>query len=88
MAKRLAHDLFYAMWMPDLFMKRVEADADWSLFCPNELWPSRLLGEEFEQLLRSTNLKGVLAKWSRLVLWLTIWNPRRNWHAVHAVRMP
>ena len=31
-----ARDLFYAMWMPDLFMKRVEADAEWTLMCPNE----------------------------------------------------
>jgi ribonucleoside-diphosphate reductase alpha chain len=31
-----ARDLFYAMWMPDLFMKRVEEDAEWSLFCPSE----------------------------------------------------
>jgi ribonucleoside-diphosphate reductase alpha chain len=31
-----ARDLFYAMWIPDLFMERVEADGDWSLFCPNE----------------------------------------------------
>ncbi len=31
-----ARDLFYALWIPDLFMKRVEADGDWSLFCPNE----------------------------------------------------
>jgi ribonucleoside-diphosphate reductase alpha chain len=31
-----ARDLFYALWIPDLFMKRVEADAEWSLFCPNE----------------------------------------------------
>jgi ribonucleotide reductase alpha subunit len=31
-----ARDLFYAMWIPDLFMKRVEENADWSLFCPNE----------------------------------------------------
>lgn len=29
-------DLFTAMWIPDLFMKRVEANAEWSLFCPNE----------------------------------------------------
>lgn len=46
-----ARDLFYAMWIPDLFMKRVEANGDWSLFCPNEApglydcW-----GEEFEKL--------------------------------------
>ena len=31
-----ARDLFYAMWIPDLFMKRVEEDAEWSLFCPAE----------------------------------------------------
>jgi len=31
-----ARDLFYAMWVPDLFMKRVEADAEWTLMCPNE----------------------------------------------------
>ena len=31
-----ARDLFYALWVPDLFMERVEADGDWSLFCPNE----------------------------------------------------
>ena len=31
-----ARDLFYALWIPDLFMKRVEADAQWALFCPNE----------------------------------------------------
>ncbi|MBC8455275.1 MAG: ribonucleoside-diphosphate reductase subunit alpha [Flavobacteriales bacterium] len=31
-----ARDLFYAMWMPDLFMKRVEADSEWTLMCPNE----------------------------------------------------
>ena len=31
-----ARDLFYALWIPDLFMERVEADGEWSLFCPNE----------------------------------------------------
>ena len=31
-----ARDLFTAMWVPDLFMKRVEAEGEWSLFCPNE----------------------------------------------------
>ncbi|KAJ7625230.1 ribonucleotide reductase alpha subunit [Mycena polygramma] len=31
-----ARDLFLALWIPDLFMKRVEANEDWSLFCPNE----------------------------------------------------
>ena len=31
-----ARDLFYAMWTPDLFMKRVEMDGDWTLMCPKE----------------------------------------------------
>ncbi len=31
-----ARDLFYAMWIPDLFMKRVEANESWTLMCPNE----------------------------------------------------
>jgi ribonucleoside-diphosphate reductase alpha chain len=46
-----ARDLFTAMWISDLFMKRVEAEGEWSLFCPNEApglgdcW-----GDEFEAL--------------------------------------
>jgi ribonucleoside-diphosphate reductase alpha chain len=31
-----ARDLFYALWTPDLFMERVEQNANWSFFCPNE----------------------------------------------------
>jgi ribonucleoside-diphosphate reductase alpha chain len=31
-----ARDLFYALWIPDLFMERVEQDGEWTLFCPNE----------------------------------------------------
>ncbi len=45
-----ARDLFYAMWIPDLFMKRVEENGDWTLMCPNEcpgLFDSH--GEEFEK---------------------------------------
>ncbi len=34
--ERRARDLFYAMWIPDLFMERVEKDGDWTLMCPNE----------------------------------------------------
>lgn len=46
-----ARDLFYALWIPDLFMKRVEEDGIWSLFCPNEaLGLSEVWGEEFEAL--------------------------------------
>ena len=43
---RAAHPRsFTALWIPDLFMKRVEANEDWSLFCPNEApGLDRLLG--------------------------------------------
>ena len=44
-------DLFTAMWTSDLFMKRVEANAEWSLFCPNEApGLSDCYGAEFEKL--------------------------------------
>ena len=46
-----ARDLFYAMWIPDLFMKRVEEDSFWTLMCPNECpgLPD-VHSEEFETL--------------------------------------
>ncbi|KAG2176605.1 hypothetical protein INT44_007269 [Umbelopsis vinacea] len=46
-----ARDLFYALWIPDLFMKRVEANGDWTLFCPSEA-PNlhEVWGEKFEAL--------------------------------------
>ena len=44
-------DLFTAMWIPDLFMKRVEAGGQWSLFCPDTAKGlSDCYGEEFEKL--------------------------------------
>jgi ribonucleoside-diphosphate reductase alpha chain len=46
-----ARDLFYAMWISDLFMKRVENNEMWSLFDPNEApGLSEVYGEEFEKL--------------------------------------
>lgn len=46
-----ARDLFYALWIPDLFMQRVEAGGDWSLFCPHEApGLSDCWGAEFEEL--------------------------------------
>ena len=46
-----ARDLFYALWVPDLFMKRVEDNGDWSLFCPNEApGLADCYGDEFEKL--------------------------------------
>ena len=46
-----ARDLFYALWICDLFMKRVEAGQDWSLFCPHEApGLADVYGAEFEEL--------------------------------------
>ena len=46
-----ARDLFLALWVCDLFMKRVEADGQWSLFCPNEAKNLHTTyGDEFEAL--------------------------------------
>ncbi len=46
-----ARNLFYALWVPDLFMKRVEADQHWSLFCPDEAPGLHLVwGEAFDTL--------------------------------------
>uniref|UniRef100_A0A4W3GJS1 Ribonucleoside-diphosphate reductase n=1 Tax=Callorhinchus milii TaxID=7868 RepID=A0A4W3GJS1_CALMI len=46
-----ARDLFYALWIPDLFMKRVENNQDWSLMCPHESpGLDETWGEEFEKL--------------------------------------
>lgn len=54
-----ARDLFYALWMPDLFMKRVEANEDWSLFCPHEA-PGlhECYGDEFESLYQRYESEG------------------------------
>ena len=49
-----ARDLFFAMWIPDLFMKRVEENGEWTLMCPNEcphLFDT--YGDEFEKLYTS-----------------------------------
>ncbi|MDP2041689.1 MAG: ribonucleoside-diphosphate reductase subunit alpha [Algoriphagus sp.] len=54
-----ARDLFYALWIPDLFMKRVEQNEDWSLFCPNEApGLSDCHGEEFERLYEKYEREG------------------------------
>ncbi|KAG7027121.1 Ribonucleoside-diphosphate reductase large subunit [Cucurbita argyrosperma subsp. argyrosperma] len=46
-----ARDLFYALWVPDLFMERVQSNGEWSLFCPNEApGLADCWGEEFEKL--------------------------------------
>lgn len=55
-----ARDLFYALWIPDLFMKRIEADGEWTLFCPNEC-PGLVdsWGPKFEKLYKEYEQKGL-----------------------------
>lgn len=70
-----ARDLFLALWTPDLFMKRVEEDGDWSLFCPNEApgLPD-CYGEKFEALYIKYEREGLARKtmkardlWARII---------------------
>lgn len=58
-----ARDLFFALWVPDLFMKRVEENGDWSLFCPNEApGLADTYGEEFEALYFKYEKEGKMRK--------------------------
>lgn len=58
-----ARDLFYALWIPDLFMKRVKENGNWSLLCPNEC-PGLCdtYGEEFEALYTKYEAEGKARK--------------------------
>jgi len=69
-----ARDLFYAMWTPDLFMKRVEEDGMWSLFCPHECpGLADCYGAEFEKLYTSYEEQGKAKKVIRAQdLWFAI----------------
>lgn len=69
-----ARDLFYAMWIPDLFMERVKNDAEWSLFCPNEC-PNLhdTYGGEFEALYHKYEQEGRARKTIKAQeLWFSI----------------
>ena len=70
-----ARDLFYALWTPDLFMERVEQNADWSFFCPNECPGLQdAYGAEFKELFVSYEAQGLAREtlparvvWDKLV---------------------
>jgi len=54
-----ARDLFYALWVSDLFMQRVEANEDWSLFCPHEApGLADCWGKDFEKLYKKYEKEG------------------------------
>jgi ribonucleoside-diphosphate reductase alpha chain len=69
-----ARDLFTALWIPDLFMKRVEEEGDWSLMCPNESpGLSDCHSEEFEKLYTKYESEGRFRKQIKArELWATI----------------
>ncbi|MDX2173812.1 MAG: ribonucleoside-diphosphate reductase subunit alpha [Bacteroidota bacterium] len=69
-----ARDLFTALWIPDLFMKRVEAEGDWSLMCPNECpGLSDCHSAEFEALYTKYESEGRFRKQIKArELWATI----------------
>jgi ribonucleoside-diphosphate reductase alpha subunit len=65
-------DLFTALWIPDLFMQKVEADEDWHLMCPNECpGLSDVYGEEFNELYRMYVAQG---RFRKVVKARTIWD--------------
>jgi len=60
-----ARDLFYALWIPDLFMQRVKENGEWTLFCPNEAYDQvsnkglmDVWGEDFEQMYTKLEKEG------------------------------
>lgn len=58
-----ARDLFYSLWVPDLFMKRVEENGQWSLFCPNEARGlADVWGEAFEKKYEEYEKAGLARK--------------------------
>jgi len=69
-----ARDLFYALWISDLFMKRVEDDGQWSLFCPHEApGLSDVYGDEFDALYTKYEKEGRARKTvSAQKLWFKI----------------
>jgi ribonucleoside-diphosphate reductase alpha chain len=69
-----ARDLFYALWLPDLFMKRVKEDKMWSLFCPHESpGLAECYGAEFENLYTKYEEEGKAKKTIRAQdLWFAV----------------
>jgi ribonucleoside-diphosphate reductase alpha chain len=67
-----ARDLFYALWIPDLFMKRVEADGQWTLMCPHECpGLADTYGEAFEKLYTQYEQEG---KGKKTIRAQELWN--------------
>ncbi|CAG9785562.1 unnamed protein product [Diatraea saccharalis] len=69
-----ARELFYALWIPDLFMKRVEKNEDWSLMCPHDCpGLADCWGDEFEKLYEQYESEKRFVKQVRAqILWKAI----------------
>merc|ERR1712238_567552 len=74
-----ARDLFYGLWIPDLFMKRVKEDGDWTLFCPNVAFDKEsgkglvdVWGEEFERMYTRFEAEGLGKKVKAQQLWFRV----------------
>ena len=74
-----ARDLFYALWMPDLFMKRVKENGKWSLFCPHICKGlDDIFGAEFEELYEKYENDGLARK---------VLNARELWYKILDAQM-
>ena len=76
------------MWIPDLFMKRVESNEDWSLFSPDEAKNlHETYGEEFEKLYEKYEKEGKARKTVKAQdLWFEILrSPDRNWKPIYFI---
>lgn len=59
---RRCRDLFYALWISDLFMERVEGNEEWSLFCPNDVELYGYYGEDFRKRYLACEMGGLARK--------------------------
>ena len=70
-----ARDLFYGLWIPDLFMERVEKDEQWTLMCPDQCpGLSDVYGNEFRELYEKYEGEGKGVKVEAQKLWFSILN--------------
>ena len=71
-----ARDLFYSLWIPDIFMRRVEENGMWSLFCPNKCQDlCELYGEAFDKKYMEYEEQGLYTKqMSAQKLWFSVLN--------------
>ena len=80
-----ARDLFYGLWIPDLFMERVKTDGNWTLMCPDECKGlSDVYGDAFKTLYEyyENEGKGRVTMKARK-LWFQIFRcPNGNWNTL------